>query len=221
MSMTEWARREIEIACERERSLSEKEGDWDYGVACYESAYKAYKSLMDDEHSGLSLSITKRILNRLIDGDPLTPIEDTPDIWYEVSELDMDDYSCQQCKRMTSLFKYMYPNGSVKYKDVDRVLCVYSEEPDAIRWYNGFICSIIDETHPIAMPYVPFNEPYIVHCEESLSDPKNGDYDTLAILYVVTPTGERENIDRFFKEVDNNWVEISKEEYKERKHNDE
>lgn len=46
MSMTEWARREIEIACERERRLSEKEDDWDYGVACYESAYKAFKSLM-------------------------------------------------------------------------------------------------------------------------------------------------------------------------------
>lgn len=221
MSMTEWARREIEIACERERSLSEKEGDWDYGVACYESAYKAYKSLMDDEHSGLSLSITKRILNQLIDGDPLTPIEDAPDIWYDVSELDEDDHSCQQCKRMTSLFKYVYLDGSIKYKDVSRVRCVYSEEPDAIQWHNGFICIIIDEMHPIAMPYVPFSKPYVVHCEESLSDPKNGDYDTLAILYVVTPTGERENIDRFFKEVDNNWVEISKEEYKERKHNDE
>jgi len=106
MNMTEWARREIEIACERERRLSEKEDDWDYRVACYESAYKAFKSLMDDNYSGLSLSITRRILNSLINGDPLTPIEDSPDIWYENSALDEADYSCYQCERMSSLFKY-------------------------------------------------------------------------------------------------------------------
>lgn len=93
MNMTEWARREIEIACERERRLSEKEDDWDYGVTCYESAYKAFKSLMNDNHSGLSLSITRRILNSLINGNPLTPIEDSPDIWYGNSAFDEADYS--------------------------------------------------------------------------------------------------------------------------------
>ena len=98
-----------------------------------------------------------------------------------------------KCERMSSLFKYIYPDGSIKYKDTGRVVSVYSEEPDDIQWHNGFICSIIDEMHPITMPYAPFNKPYIVHCKESLSDPKNGDYDTLAVLYVVTPTGEREH----------------------------
>lgn len=221
MSMTEWAKREIEIACKRERRLSEKKDDWDYGVACYESAYRAFKSLMDDNHSGLSLSITRRILNRLIDGNPLTPIEDSPDIWYGNSALDEADYSCYQCERMSSLFKYVYHDGSIKYKDTDRVVSVYSEEPNAIRWHNGFICRIIDEMYPITMPYSPFNKQYVVHCKESLSDPKNGDYDTLAVLYVVTPTGERESIDRFFKEEDRSWVEISKEEYEERENDNE
>ena len=53
MSMSEWAKREIEIACKRERAEDgTKEGEFSYGAACYESAYKAFKSLMEDGHSG-------------------------------------------------------------------------------------------------------------------------------------------------------------------------
>ena len=54
MSMLEWAKREIEIACKSERGNNDP-SEWDYGVACYESAFKAYKSLMEDEHSGCSI----------------------------------------------------------------------------------------------------------------------------------------------------------------------
>ena len=65
-NMTDWAKREVEIACKRE-APGRKDGEWDYGCACYESALKAYLSLMEDEHSGMSFSITRSILNRLIE----------------------------------------------------------------------------------------------------------------------------------------------------------
>ena len=78
MSMQTWAEKEIEIACKRD-------GDWDYGCACYESALKAFKSLMGDGHSVFSIGVTKHILNRLIDGKPLTPIEDMDDWWGRIS----------------------------------------------------------------------------------------------------------------------------------------
>lgn len=42
---------------------------------------RAFESLLGDGHSGMSIGITKNILNRLIDGKPLTPIEDTEDVW--------------------------------------------------------------------------------------------------------------------------------------------
>ena len=42
MSMTDWAKREIEIACEKERGGKEDDGDWDYGCACYMSALNAF-----------------------------------------------------------------------------------------------------------------------------------------------------------------------------------
>ena len=47
--MKEWAKREIELACKRERGDKDP-NKWDYGVACYESAFKAFNSLLEDEH---------------------------------------------------------------------------------------------------------------------------------------------------------------------------
>ena len=44
MSMTEWAKREVEIASKRERG-DKPESEWDYGCACYDSALKAFESL--------------------------------------------------------------------------------------------------------------------------------------------------------------------------------
>jgi len=68
-----WAEKEVELACERERANSSEEGEWKYGCACYESALRAYNSIYSDGHSGYSIGATKQILNRLIDGTPLTP----------------------------------------------------------------------------------------------------------------------------------------------------
>ena len=76
MSMYTWAENEVRIACERENP-DRKEGEFDYGCACYESALKAFKCLMEDGHSGMSINITRQILNRLLLHQPLTPIEDT------------------------------------------------------------------------------------------------------------------------------------------------
>ena len=84
-SMLDWAKREVKIACKKENQ-NRKEGEFDYGCACYESALKAFESLCDDGHSGFSIKITQAILNRLLDGKPLTPIEDADDIWNECKD---------------------------------------------------------------------------------------------------------------------------------------
>lgn len=39
MSTSEWAKKEIELACKYERGDKDPE-EWDYGCACYESACK-------------------------------------------------------------------------------------------------------------------------------------------------------------------------------------
>lgn len=68
--MLDWAKREVEIACKKENP-NRKDGEYDYGCACYESALKAFETLCDDGLSGLNIKITQSILNRLIDGKPI------------------------------------------------------------------------------------------------------------------------------------------------------
>lgn len=211
MNMLEWAKNEIEIACKRERGDKDP-NEWDYGVACYESAFKAFESLMEDGHSGISISFTKAILNRLIDGKPLTPIEDIPDIWDDVTWL-KDDYATYQCKRMSSLFKYVYNDGTVNYSDVDRFRCFNKDNSNSSGLYNGFISRLLDAQFPISMPYSPASTPWRVYCTEGLIDPKNGDFDSISIHYVLKPDGERVEIQRFFKEGENGWIEIDQQEY--------
>lgn len=217
MSMKDWAKREVEIACKHENP-DRKEGEFDYGCSCYESALKAFNSLLEDGHTGFSIGLTKHILNRLIDGKPLVPIEDTDDIWVDHGRWgDDDDQKHYQCKRMSSLFKNVYPDGSVKYTDVNRVVMI--ETTSGTPWHNGLTSRIVEELFPLTMPYMPADEPYKVYCTELLTDPKNGDYDTLAVHYILKPDCERVDVNRYFKDgntIYDGWDEISSDEFEER-----
>lgn len=213
MNILEWAKREIEIACKRERGGMDP-NEWDYGVACYESAYKAYKSLLEDGHSGTSIGLTMSILNRLIQCKPLTPIEDTPDIWREVGFTNAGLVKNLQCSRMGSFWKDIYPDGTVKYVDNDRVVAYLVDRP-TVGWHSGMVVRLIHEMFPITMPYYPESNPYKVYIYQGLTDSKNGDWDTTAVFYVIKPDGERVEINRYFDE-SGEIREITKEEYKER-----
>lgn len=213
MSMLEWAKREIEIACKRERGDKDSY-EWDYGIACYESAFKAYESLMEDGHSGMSISFTQAILNRLINGKPLTPIEDIPDIWREVAFTKTGLVKNLQCSRMSSFWKEIYPDGTVRFVDSNRAIAYCVDSP-TVGWHSRIIVDLIHEMFPIAMPYFPESKPYKVYMYQGLTDPKNGDWDTTAIFYVIKPDGERVEINRYFDQT-GETREITKEEYQER-----
>ena len=211
--MKEWAKREIELACKRERGDKDP-NEWDYGVACYESAFKAFKSLMEDEHSGYSIYATMSILNRLVKCEVLTPIEDTPDIWHEVGFTNTGLVKNLQCSRMPSFWKDIYPDGTVKYVDNNRVVAYCVDHP-TVGCLSGHILHLIHEMFPITMPYYPESTPYKVYIYEGLTDPKNGDWDTIAVFYVIKPDGERVDINRYFDGT-GDTREITKEEYQER-----
>lgn len=217
MGLVDWAKKEVELACKRENpniKLDENgmPTEFDYGCSCYGSALKAYKSLLEDNHSGMSIMITKGILNRLIEGKCLTPIEDTEDVWNDISrESGKTKY---QCKRMSSLFKDVLDDGTVEYHDVDRTTL---EDQKGMTWHSGNASRLIDEMFPITMPYFPANKPYRVYSEEFLVDPKNGDYDTWALLYIETPEGEKIELNQYWCEKDGKAIQITKEEYEDRK----
>ena len=213
-SMELWAEEEIRIACERERGGA-SEDEWDYGVACYESALKAFRSLLEDGHSGMSIGFTLGILNRLVKGQPLTPIEDTDDVWKECVG---GRASCTtyQCRRMSSLFKDVYADGHIEYLDVNRFRCVTLNSSAC--WSNNYIARIAGEYSPITMPYIP--RTYTVVCEERLTYRKNGDFDTIGILYILDSAGERKEVNRYFAEAEEGWREIDRAEYEQRRQMD-
>jgi hypothetical protein len=216
--MERWAENEVKIACKDERG-DKPEEEWDYGCACYESAMKAYKSLCGDGHSGMSIGFTKAILNRLIDGKPLRPIEDTEENWNDISEYFKDGKKNVkfQCKRMGSLFKSVSSDGTIKYRDVNRYYGININDPNGA-YHSGLIDTIMDELYPVTMPYMPEDKPFRVYTEDFLMDStKNGDFDTIGVLYVITPDGKRVEISRYFKETETGFSEINSEEYVARK----
>ena len=223
MSIMEWAKREVEIACNREKKCDSEDYDMEfyYGCACYRSALKAFESLCEDGHSGYSIRVTKSILDRLIDGKPLTPIEDTHDIW-NVCSFGEEGVLNYQCKRMSSLFKDVYEDGHVEYHDTNRIICI-NRYDHSNQYHNGFVSKIVNEMFPIKMPYIPLNRPIRVYCEELLTDSKNGDFDSIGIIDIcLDDTSDTEKLktikaNRYFKENGDSFVEISPQEWAERK----
>lgn len=212
--MFSWAQKEVELAIESEKNASEGADDWKYGVGCYESAMKAYEALLDDNHSGTSIQITKSILNRLVDGKCLTPIEDTDGVWNEISERDgIHEY---QCSRMSSLFKKVDKDGKVTYTDINRTTCFDISDP-SVGYHNGLATRLVDSIFPIEMPYLAPGKPFRVFTEEFLLDPENGDWDTVAYLYILLPDGRKIDLNRYFKDDGKQLVPIEKEEFETRK----
>ena len=204
-SMSNWAKRECELAIKQHM----EHGD-EYGAMCYKSAYKAYQALMEDGHSGCSISMTKNILVRLIEGKPCLPIEDTPDIWHFAFDRESNGAKVYQCSRMSSLFKEVYPDGTTTYNDVNRIVSI---DTNGHTWHSGQVDEIVDKMYPITFPYTP-GEAIKVYIEDFLVDKKNGDYDTRAIFYLIKD-GQTIEIDRFFTTGENGeWVEITEKEYR-------
>lgn len=225
MRMYDWAEHECRIACKKENPENNFDNnEFDYGCSCYKSALKAYKSLCEDGHSGFSFNATKDILIRLMEGQPLTPITDE-DFFVrangtEVQSLEPTEYlkerglkSDIQCPRMSSLFREETLDGQVRYHDVNRAYYINVEEPsDTYSSWNGFI----DDMFPITMPYMPKRGKYKIYAQTFLTDKKHGDFDTKGILYVITPEGERVELNMYRTDGDDGkWRDITKEEYEE------
>ena len=70
-NLEKWAKEEIKL------QLKECDNDW-YTKNVLKCAYKVYKKLCRQDHSGASIQLVKSVLDRLIDVKPLSPIEDTP-----------------------------------------------------------------------------------------------------------------------------------------------
>ena len=222
MTMLEWAKKEIELACKKENPNWDGES-FDYGCSCYQSALKAFESLCNDDHSGYSFNLTKNILIRLMNHLPLKPITDEE---FKVTEDTIHEHPAYlkrlglksdiQCPRMSSLFRKEYLDGTICYEDIHRA---YGIDINTHNTYTGGgISKYVNKFFPITMPYYPSIYNFKVFTEDFLLNINNKEfYEYKAYLYMITPEGERIEINEYFKEVDNKWVQISKEEYEQNK----
>lgn len=184
---------------------------FDYVGECYKSALKAFKSLCDDGHSGLSHSITSGILKRMLDGLSLEEIQETDFTENEFSWTDDDGTKHIMCDKMPSLWKTIYPDGRITYSEQDRAVGIDADE--GYSFSSKFVSDIINERYPITMPYYPDGCQYKVYTKFFLVYPENGDFDTQVILYIETPKGEKIPIRKFWHEKDGKMVEITEDEY--------
>lgn len=200
------AENEVKIACKKENPNWDGKS-FDYGCAFYQSAVKAYKSMLDDGHSGFSWGLTSNILKRLLDDLLLAPIKDEDFVqdpnMPQASEEELKDRklkSAIQCPRRPSLFRYEYLDGRIEYHDNKRAYCFNVDNPN-ITYTNRLCSKIIDELYPIKMPYYPSRYKYRIAVEERLHDKSLGDYDLIRVAYIIKPSGEKETINRCYQEV--------------------
>ena len=172
----EWAEEEIKLA---------KEQADEYGKACLDAAYEAYKNLQENGHTGYTVGTTREILMRLLEGKPLTAIKDFPDIWEPI--MIYSNYVCYQCKRMPALYKYVFPNGDIEYRDVSRVFIVDIVTGDTYKSNTGY--AILNKVHPIEMPYYPPLGYFKIYCE-------SGNYtEGIKCKYMIEPDGNKVELD--------------------------
>lgn len=203
-SMSDWAEKEVRLAIKKEEqnSNSKDKNLLEYASGCYESALKAFRSLMNDKHSLCSFSLTKDILMRLINGLPLTPIEDTPDVWMFSHLYTGERYGkAYQCTRMPSLFKHVDVDGTVSYHDTERYYAVDSFSKNRGSFQGCNVQKILDEYFPIKMPYCPSIEKYKVEVRTFLSGEGDEDkeFDTIFFDDIIQPDGSTLLIVRCFK----------------------
>lgn len=110
-------------------------------------------------------------------------------------------------------------NPNRKEGEFDYGCACYDINHPTVCHHSGLVDSIINGIWPITMPYCP-DGTIKVYCEDFLTNKKNGDFDTVGIFYAIKSDGTKVDISRFFKKdepFDTDWVELSREQYDNRK----
>jgi hypothetical protein len=199
MTTEQWAKNEVAIAMDKERKTADKENGIGVGYAnaCYQSALKAYHCMCEDEHSGMSWSITANILIRLLREAPLTAIEEDEDCW---SSKDSLDGVQEQCLRRFSLFRRKQPDGTYKYHDIDLVCTCYAKKDHFCTCTSNKGDVIAEKFFGplIKFPYYPPTDRYQVRMIEfdNLCD-EHGD-EICFVISAKSPYGETKQIMDFY-----------------------
>ncbi len=205
-----WAKREIKLWEKQkpENFICELNGE-----QLGKTVLKMCKVLCDEIHNYSCYAEVLRIFTRLSELKPLTPVYGDEGEW-EAACIGytylIKGVKAYRNKRMSSLIKYVYDNGEVKYSDTDRtVICINQDGERFFPYVKGYM--IADELSPVEMPYYP---------EESRAKIKIccEDFEkkcVVKVFYVINPNGEKEEINKYFKYGGIHCEEISEKEFQE------
>ena len=154
---------------------------------------------------------------------PLTPIIDDPQDWVNLEIVKKGVVKKQYCKRYPRLFREIYEDGRVVYRDNSRVTGI-----DHIigNYYHFGLCNLVyDEMFPITLPYRVGNENarFYIYTFLSNRDDEESEFDTAALLFIEKKDGEQIPVNRYFRVANEDeepdiggWVEIDVKELEER-----
>lgn len=205
--LIDWAKREVEIAKEKEPALKD---------ALNISSGILAEIVQASQEKCIDFNSLRTIISNLMFWQPLSPIEDTDDIWELVD--DKDGFEQYQCLRYPGLFKGIKKTEGkeeVRYVDSDRYVCIDINHPDQM-WTGGIGGKLLEEIVPIKFPYMPGGK--IKVYMENLKYHKDNEFvDTAAVMYFRMPEGDMIEVKRFFKILNGETIEIDKHEYFARK----
>lgn len=210
-SQLEWARNEIEI-------ILKEVGDAPNArmvAAGYKKALEAFEVLADESDIGSSAGVTKDALIRLMNLKPLTPITNNDEDWtQDTGQPDRDRISFRH-RRLSSLYKYVYRDGTIEYADLKRTILL--KEGSTLAWFSSMADTLVDEMFPIKFPYNPDNHPYVVRSTDFMAyedQVDDDDFDTVWYHDITEPNGTVHSIDRYFGFTSKGWSELTKGEFR-------
>lgn len=185
--------------------------------AAYWRALWAYKKVIGGTDAENAES--KRILEALLAGKPLHPIDITKERDWEVVSKGIGKI-VKRCISYPSLTITI--NKLSEFLDISNKITIwdtaYAEGSDMLFPRKSktfpFMLNVAHEKFPILFPYIPPVTPYRVMYSDFIS--QNG-YRYVRIPYILTPSGDKVDVFRYFKVygiyTDDPWDEITLQEF--------
>lgn len=173
---------------------------------------KIINILNDHDYGSIESYAAMKMVEKLLDREPLTAVTDESDQWKMYDSLKPDDSVPFQHVRNTGLFKTYYKDGTMRITDIDRVRYANVREDETdFSYVNSHLTRLIDEIYaPITFPYT--SEKIRVKVNRLDGTEIREDLPTIAevISYSVNG-GPFKKIGRFYRynKETNLWDEIS------------
>ena len=153
-SLIQWAEKELTIF---NAKALENESEKDHMQEMITKDILAMVTLFSEQHhSGYSASYALKLLSRLLEWKPLTPLTGEDSEWHDVS--DLSGYTLDQNNRCSAVFRENHDNATAYYLDGK----VFSNNGGKVWWTNA------DSAIPITFPFaVPDKPEYILLPPES------------------------------------------------------